>query len=152
MMLMCHRAPPPAIRATIPIMSEASIQTELLREDAAFSTASAWGLSLRLGQRETVSLPAEGMQWYRICVAKEVQEEVSRLCGIRDSEKEINWISFRTLQPEPSAVLKEDQVVCAYWVRKRQRLEACDFWQQEEGSCSTCISPAKEQVQYPCSR
>ena len=116
------------------------------------STASAWGLSLRLGQRETVSLPAEGVQWYRICVAKEVQEEVSRLRGIRDGEKENNRIFFKTLQPEPSAVLKEDEVICAYWVRKWQRLEAYDFWQQEEGSCSTCISPTKEQIQYPRSR
>lgn len=39
------------------------------------STVSAWGVSLRLGQRETVSLPAEGVQWYRICVAKEVQTD-----------------------------------------------------------------------------
>lgn len=98
---------------------------------------------LRLGQSETVSLPAEGVQWNRTCVAKEVQEEVSRLCSIREGEKEIYWIVFKTLQPEVSAVLKEDQVVCANWIRKWQRLEACDFWKHKEGSCFTCISPAK---------
>lgn len=74
---------------------------------------SAWGLSLRLGQREPVSLPAEGVQQYRICAAEEVREEVSRLCSVRDDKKEIEQFISKTLQPEPLAVLKEDWVVCA---------------------------------------
>lgn len=47
MVLMCHRVPPPAIEGTIPITSEASIQIELLREDAALRVqvlgVSCWG-------------------------------------------------------------------------------------------------------------
>lgn len=54
MVLMCHRVPPPAIRATIPITSETSIQTKLLREDAALRVwqvlgVSCWGWG-RVGQ------------------------------------------------------------------------------------------------------
>lgn len=113
MLLMHCRAPPPAVGATIPTISETSIQTELPRENAAQGTRSAWGLSLRLGQRETVSLPAEGVQQYRICAAEEVWEEVSRLCSVRDDKKEIEQFISKTLQLEPLAVLKEDWVVCA---------------------------------------
>lgn len=59
-----------------------------------------------------VSLPA-GVSWWRICVAKQLLEELSGLHNIRDIVKEVVWIFFMTLQPqkpEGSAVLKKVQV------------------------------------------
>ena len=49
--------------------------------------------------------------------AKELREEFSTMCSIRDGKKKSHWIFSETLnlqEFEPPAVLKEKKIVCAY--------------------------------------
>lgn len=95
-----------------PVMSEASIQMELQKKAAALQVSGCREfLGLLAGARE------DGLLVHR-CVlvkdprhqVKELKQEFSRLCSIRDDEKEVDWILSDTWmqgEPDPPAVLQE---------------------------------------------
>ena len=75
------------------------------------------------------------------CQVEELLEEVSRLRGIREGMKEINWIVCETLQlqePKPSTMVPE-HAPATFEGGNALDGEGCpgDSWQQEDGSCST---------------
>lgn len=101
---------------------------------------------------EIVGAGEDGLLACRRCVlgeglchqAEELQEEVIRLQHQR-LQKEMDQVFSETLhllEPKLTATLKEMAGrVCDYWFGKdMEGLEARDFWQQEEGSFSACIS------------
>lgn len=117
-----------------------------------WAEGSAWCLSLRLGQGEFLSSPAGDVCVVEdfCCQVKQMQEEVSRVHGIRDDKKEIESSPRPRRELIPPTLRREGQAVSA--VLWQQRLETCDFSWKEELSFSACRSASVEYVQCSGSR
>lgn len=120
-----------------------------------------------LGQWEVMGLTGDSSSINsRRCVlvkalshqGKELQEELSRLCAVREDEHEIDRGFTRNLaegRPEPCDAGKERQVKATLeWVVGRltrwEKLEACDLWQQKRGSFFTLRSEFTELIVMSC--
>lgn len=94
---------------------EALTQLELQKEDASLQGSGCrkmWNLSLRPGKIHLLAYRRSAAVEELCCHVKELQVEVSRLCNIREDEKEINqFFSETLLLPEPkSPTVTEESV------------------------------------------
>lgn len=134
-------------------------QAAVQKEDAALHISSCRECLVPLPQAGAAD---DGVLTCRRCVLvedlchqiKELQEEVSGLCSIRN-RSDGSFLRHCSLKSQaPNFPEGGAGRVCPGWNGKQrltgwQRLETCDFWHQEESVCSTSIFTLLEQIQCP---